>query len=567
MGVMVNSLLRDPYRDALIDGALYLAPRPVTTLSSWADRHRVLTPARPAASPGAGAPPARPTCARSWTNSAPPRRCSAWSSSSPSQPARPRSASTGSATSWSTPRGPCSSSCRPSRSASAGCGSASTPCSTPPHCLRSLFDARSKRDAGNAEDLKDFPGGMLVIGGANSPASLASMPIRYVLCDEVDRFPWEAGKEGDPLGLIDERTKTFPRRKVMLVSTPTVAGLSRIDDEYQASDQRTYQVPCPHCGTRQELRWRGDDGEYNLRRSESTGAVWYRCIACEGRIEEHHKTHMLAAGLWVAKHPERPVRGYHLTGLYSPIGLGFTWSELLDQWAHCQHDIVKLKRFINTTLGETWEEQGDSLDAMHLMARLEDYPDPMPARLRTVGVDVQKDRLELTVIDVGVGEEVWVLDHLILPGRHRPGLGVGRPRRRAARSAPGGRLHRHRLSPGRGTRLRRRPRLDLPDQGHARGQPPHRRGRAPPASAPAPQTPPRRAHLPHRRGPGQEPDLRPRQTPDRWPRIHPLSQPRRPSTTNTSPSSPPRSSSPRSAAPAPMANGSRSGPATRPWIA
>jgi len=90
--------------------------------------------------------------------------------------------------------------------------------------IRALFDARRARDAGNAEDMKDFPGGMLVIGGANSPASLASMPIRYVLCDEVDRFPWEVGQEGDPLGLIDERTKTFPRRKVLLVSTPTVKG-------------------------------------------------------------------------------------------------------------------------------------------------------------------------------------------------------------------------------------------------------------------------------------------------------------------------------------------------------
>lgn len=283
-------------------------------------------------------------------------------------------------------------------------------------CLRDIFDARSKRDAGNAEDLKDFPGGMLVIGGANSPASLASMPIRYVLCDEVDRFPWEAGKEGDPLGLIDERTKTFPRRKVMLVSTPTVAGLSRIDDEYQASDQRTYQVPCPHCGTRQELRWRREDGEYSLVRSESTGAVWYRCLACDGRIDEHHKTGMLAAGVWVAQHPGRPVRGYALNGLYSPVGLGFSWSELLDQWRDCQHDTAKLKRFVNTTLGECWEEQGDSLDALHLMARLEDYPEPMPASLRAVGVDVQKDRLELTVIDVGAGEEVWVLDHIILPG-------------------------------------------------------------------------------------------------------------------------------------------------------
>ena len=282
--------------------------------------------------------------------------------------------------------------------------------------LRDLFDARSKRDSGNAEDLKDFPGGMLVIGGANSPASLASMPIRYVLCDEVDRFPWEAGKEGDPLGLIDERTKTVPRRKTLLVSTPTVAGLSRIDDEYQASDQREYQVPCPHCGTRQVLRWTHPDGGRGLIRSEATGTVRYRCTACDQAIDEYHKTAMLAAGLWIPQHPTRPVRGYALNGLYSPIGLGFTWAELWDQWQDCQHDTAKLKRFVNTTLGETWEEQGDSLDPLRLMGRLEDYPDQVPAGLRTVGVDVQKDRLELTVVDWGEGEQAWVQDHIILPG-------------------------------------------------------------------------------------------------------------------------------------------------------
>lgn len=283
-------------------------------------------------------------------------------------------------------------------------------------CLAAIFDARSKRDAGNAEDMKDFPGGMLVIGGANSPASLASMPIRYVLCDEVDRFPWEAGKEGDPLGLIDERTKTFPRRKTLLVSTPTVAGLSRIDDEYQLSDQRQYQVPCPHCGVRQVLHWTRPDGDRGLVRSEATGVVRYRCLHCDQPIDEHHKTAMLAAGLWVPQAPGRATRGYALNGLYSPIGLGFSWAELWDQWEDAKDDTSKLKRFINTTLGETWQEQGDSLDPLRLMTRLEDYPETLPVGLRTVGIDVQKDRLELTIVDWGEGEQAWVHDHLILPG-------------------------------------------------------------------------------------------------------------------------------------------------------
>jgi len=282
--------------------------------------------------------------------------------------------------------------------------------------IRALFDARRARDAGNAEDMKDFPGGMLVIGGANSPASLASMPIRYVLCDEVDRFPWEVGQEGDPLGLIDERTKTFPRRKVLLVSTPTVKGASRIEGEYEKSDMRQYHVPCPHCGEFQVLRWRHDDGRYGLIHNAATGAVYYACIHCGERIDEHHKPAMLAAGRWIPRHPERAVRGYHLSGLYSPIGLGFTWAELWQKWEEAHGDTANLKRFINTTLGESWEEQGDSIEDLALIARLEDYPDTLPASLRTAGVDVQKDRLEASIVAWGAGEEGWLIDHLILPG-------------------------------------------------------------------------------------------------------------------------------------------------------
>lgn len=282
--------------------------------------------------------------------------------------------------------------------------------------IRALFDARRARDAGNAEDLKDFPGGMLVIGGANSPASLSSMPIRYVLCDEVDRFPWEVGNEGDPLGLIDERTKTFPRRKVLLVSTPTTKGASRIEIEYNASDMRQYHVPCPHCGEFQVLKWRHADGSYGIRHSESTGRVWYACVECGADIEEHHKPEMLERGRWIARHPERSVRGYHISGLYSPIGLGFTWAEIWQKWQNAHGDTANLKRFINTTLGESWEEQGDSIEDIALIARLEEYPVKPPVVLITAGVDVQKDRLEITIDGWGAGEECWTLDHIIIPG-------------------------------------------------------------------------------------------------------------------------------------------------------
>ena len=282
--------------------------------------------------------------------------------------------------------------------------------------LRKHFGGPKTRDSANAEDMKDFPGGILVIGGANSAASLASMPIKYVLCDEVDRFPWEIGQEGDPLGLIDERTKTFPRRKVLLTSTPTTKGASRIDQEYEASDQREYHVPCPSCGTYQVLRWKHPDGTYGLTHNKATDEVYYSCRHCGDRIDEHHKTAMLKAGRWVAKHPERQERGYWISGLYSPIGLGFSWAELWKKSNQAHGDSANLKRFINTDLGESWEEQGDSIEDLALIARLEEYPDRLPCVLRTAGVDVQKDRLEISIAAWASEEECYMVDHVILPG-------------------------------------------------------------------------------------------------------------------------------------------------------
>lgn len=279
-----------------------------------------------------------------------------------------------------------------------------------------IFDVKSRRTAGNSARIKVFPGGGLFMGGANSPSSLASKPIQYILCDEIDRFPWEVGKEGDPLGLLEERQNTFPRRKILLLSTPTTSGLSRIDDEYQASDQRQYHVPCPECGERQPLRWRDDNGDYSLVRNAATGRVSYRCAHCSELIEEHHKTAMLRDGIWIPGERGRTTRGYALNQLYSPIGLGRTWSELLTRWESARGDTSKLKRFINTSLGEPWEESGDSLDPLCIMARLEIYPDSLPVGVRTAGVDVHKDRLECTVVDFGAGEEAWLHDHLIIPG-------------------------------------------------------------------------------------------------------------------------------------------------------
>ena len=114
-----------------------------------------------------------------------------------------------------------------------------------------------------------FPGGALTLVGANSPAGLASRPIRLVLCDEVDRYPPSAGSEGDPIQLARKRANTFWNRKIVMVSTPTNKGASRIEEAFEDSDQRHYYVPCKHCHHEQKLIWqnvRWSEGDPGQRR-------------------------------------------------------------------------------------------------------------------------------------------------------------------------------------------------------------------------------------------------------------------------------------------------------------
>ncbi|HOZ35198.1 MAG TPA: phage terminase large subunit family protein, partial [Tabrizicola sp.] len=162
--------------------------------------------------------------------------------------------------------------------------------------LRERVNPARSRDAGNSMLSKEFPGGILVLTGANSATGLRSMPARYIFLDEVDAYPASADEEGDPVTLAEARTTTFShRRKVFMVSTPTIRGLSRIEREFEASDQRRYFVPCPHCGAMQWLQF--DRLRWDKGRPDTAA---YHCEGCERPIAEHHKTQMLERGEWRA---------------------------------------------------------------------------------------------------------------------------------------------------------------------------------------------------------------------------------------------------------------------------
>lgn len=286
----------------------------------------------------------------------------------------------------------------------------------------------AQRSKANRDDLIEYGARARIIkAGANSPDSLRSDHLPYVILDEVDGFAWEVGQEGDPLTLIENRQRTFSRAKTYLVSTPTVEGDSRIAQSYARSDQRRYHVPCPHCGHMHPLEWKhfhyktaidAEPGEGDEERVPEVAEAWMSCPDCGGQIDEGHKPHMLAGGRWIARRPKvSHHRGYHLNALYAPIALGLTWRAIAQKWLDSQQDVSELKGVTNTYLGEVWREQGDSIEDLSLITRLEPYePDELPIVSISAGVDVQKDRLEASIAGWGAGEQAWLLDHLIIPG-------------------------------------------------------------------------------------------------------------------------------------------------------
>jgi len=257
---------------------------------------------------------------------------------------------------------------------------------------------------------KSFPGGHVTIAGANAPASLASRPIRLVLFDEVDRYPASAGNEGDPVNLAIKRTATFWNRKILLVSTPTVKGHSRIEDAFEQTDKRFYHIPCPRCGTHHRLMWA------NVRwKDKDPSTALFQCPHCDGYFTNAEKNSAVRQGKWIATALFRGKAGFHLSELYSPWR---TLAEVVRDFFDAQGSPEKLQVWINTSLGETWEEGGKVFDENELMGRRENYGADVPNRalILTAGVDVQPDRLEIETVGWGAGEESWSIDYHVING-------------------------------------------------------------------------------------------------------------------------------------------------------
>jgi phage terminase large subunit GpA-like protein len=299
--------------------------------------------------------------------------------------------------------------------------------------IRHTTDNLKSRKSGDQSLMKEFLGGTLLMASAQAPAALRQDSVRILLRDEVDGAPvlLKTG-EGNWLKVSAARTFAFgARAKIVDVSTPTEHQTSNIRWLFEQGDQRKYLVPCPHCGEYQELRWGNEDTKYGVKAETKAGEVievYYACQKCEEPIYNSHKTRMLAAGRWepTAKPATKYHRSYHISALYSPVGM-FSWSQAYQEFLDAQENpTVGMRSFVNLVEGLPYKEEGIELnpkDITYGTYKRGTIPDGV--LFLTVGVDVQKgskrnakkpQRLELEICGHGLGYRTWSIDYKIIIG-------------------------------------------------------------------------------------------------------------------------------------------------------
>lgn len=307
-------------------------------------------------------------------------------------------------------------------------------------------DVSNARKSGKTnKKIEWLGGGFLVPFGAQNANKLRSISIQVLLRDEIDGWPDTVGKDGDPLKLSMNRTAAYEsRRKVLDLSTPLIKGDSKIDRQFRRGDQRYYEVQCLDCRQPQVLRWRHTDPDtgvvsgitWKLDEEErlSPGSVRYECRHCGYAHSNDDKPRLFAPdnAQWVptatAMSPQ--YRSYHISALYSPIGMQ-TWEACVLHWLEAWdvsgnrcRDSGLLQTFYNLILGEPYEVRGQKLQfsAVSGHRRLDyqfgEIPNEWatqycggPVLLLTCTVDVHDDDLAVAIVGWTDGRRSFLIDY------------------------------------------------------------------------------------------------------------------------------------------------------------
>lgn len=310
------------------------------------------------------------------------------------------------------------------------------------HKIGAQSKREGQRKTGDVKSRKEFPGGFLIAAGPNSGAKLRSFSFKDINVDEVDAFPDSTGKEGDPIYLIRRRVDAFSESyKILWGSTPLFEHNSKIKKLYEEGDKRKYFVPCKHCGHMQFLKWgkKDEPGGLKFEKDEDdrlvceidsdgqiiSSSVRYECEDCGGSWTNSDKDYFLPRGEWrTTASPRRPgMRSYHIPGLLSPVGFR-SWESAVIEFLQIKHEgfpALKFQNWVNTFLGEPFEDRGERPKIEAIMTRHRDYhvdtiPDWAEPLFLTLGADVQKNRIECEIVAWCKDFESFSINYHVIKG-------------------------------------------------------------------------------------------------------------------------------------------------------
>ena len=302
-----------------------------------------------------------------------------------------------------------------------------------------IFPGFGMRSKDNTLRQKKFRGCVLHMRGGKAAKNYRRLSLSVAAIDEADAFDSDVEGEGSAVSLARKRLEgaTFP--KLIVGSTPKTRGYSLVDGREAVADLRLrFKIPCPCCDERIELRWGGKDEAHGFKWTDGPDSVKHLCGTCGGLFDQSDYLAVWDRGRWEADDgtyldelgafcldgepvPAPRAVSFFVWTAYSPQT---TWAQLVREFLSAKAkaakgDTSELKAFINTTLGESWEEGGEAVAASALQSRAEDYElGTLPAGviLATMAVDVQGDRLEYAIKGWGVLEESWQVDYDVIRG-------------------------------------------------------------------------------------------------------------------------------------------------------
>lgn len=281
----------------------------------------------------------------------------------------------------------------------------------------------------------------IFVGWSGSETSLADVGAFFGVANEIDKWDQEASSEADSLALFLNRFKGFTNHKIILESTPTIKGKSRIEHWLNRANRHRRYVPCPHCGEYQILR-KGDEGRPGGIKwdRDSTGqsdpdiafrTAYYECEKCQGRIENHHRIPMLRRGVWCPDgctvDKDGTVQGMATKAGSDIVGFGplpswyaltETWGSFARAWIRAQRRPRDLQDVVNSYMAETWEPRKSKSTPELLGDRIGGTTRkgivPTGGRFLTVTVDRQAADGGFCVWIVlahGEDDRAWEVDH------------------------------------------------------------------------------------------------------------------------------------------------------------